>query len=88
MRVSKLLYNVRLEEGNNGFQGENKVLDTERCWAPALTLTGTTRGWRDLSRAVVSVPCEVQWIVGNRHVFGQPASRLLEVLPMLWCRAS
>jgi len=72
MRVSKLLYNVRLEEGNSGFQAARRKQSTG---FPEVLGAFTDFDWNHgrleslhLSRAVVSTPCEVQWVEGSSHV--------------------
>lgn len=73
MRVSKLLSNVGLEKGKGYFQAARRK---ESTGFPEVLGTCTDFDWNHtwleslrLSRAVVPVPCEVQWVVGNSHVF-------------------
>lgn len=73
MSVSKLLYNVRLAEGNSGFQAVRRKQSTG---FPEVLCACTDFDWNDmwlqnlhLSRAVVSMPCDGQWMVGNSHAF-------------------
>lgn len=73
MRLSKLLSNVGLEKGKGCFHAARRK---ESTGFPEALGTCTDFDWNHtwleslhLSRAVVPMPCEVQWVGGNSPVF-------------------